>query len=185
MVKRRIQTTISDEAYRIIEKYRKKLSRINTVIEEALRLFDKKEDLFKEDDLLLIKLIRELDFTGCGKTQYLYLILGDKDKAIKESLMETAVEWFLKKPFQEINLEEFLETVKRGWIILNRADYIEIVKKEDSIIFFCEHTMRSREVSEFLAKHILSIYEKYYYKDWDLSLSITTNSFTMKFIKKT
>lgn len=184
MVKRRIQTTISEEAYKIIEKYKEKFNGMNAVIEEALRLLDRKEDLIKEDDLLLIKLIRDLDFTGCGKTQYLYLILGDKDRAIKESLMETAVEWFLKKPFQDISLDEFLETVKRGWTILNRADYIEIIREGANITFFCEHTMRRREVSEFLAKHILSIYEKYYSKEWDLSLSITTNSFTMKFTKK-
>ncbi|MEM0022912.1 MAG: hypothetical protein QXK44_05105 [Archaeoglobaceae archaeon] len=96
MVKRRIQTTISDEAYKIIERHKEKFGGMNAVIEEALRLLDRKEDILSEDDLLLIKLIRDLDFTGCGRTQYLYLILGDIDRAVKESLMETAVEWFLK-----------------------------------------------------------------------------------------
>lgn len=184
MVKRRIQTTISDEAYKIIERHKDKYGGMNAVIEEALKLLERKEDILSEDDLLLLKLIRDLDFTGCGRTQYLYLILGDIEKAVKESLMETAVEWFLKKPFVEITLEEFLETVKRGWTILNRADYIEITREKDSIVFFCEHTMRRREVSEFLANHILSIYEKYYRDKWDFSLSVTTNSFTVKFTLK-
>jgi hypothetical protein len=114
----------------------------------------------------------------------MYLVCGDVKKAIEESMMETAVEWFLKKPFPEITLEEFLETVKKGWTILNRVDYVEITKGEKWIQFFCEHTMRRKEVSEFLSEHILSIYRKYYSSEWDVITSISTNGFTIKFYKK-
>ncbi|WP_202318986.1 hypothetical protein [Archaeoglobus neptunius] len=184
MPKRRLQTTLSDEAFRIIEKYKEKYGNINEVLEEALRLLDRKDKSLNEDDLLLISLIQDLDFTGCGRSQYMYLILGDKEKAIEESMMETAVEWFLKKPFPEIELEEFLETVRRGWKILNRVDYVEITKGENWIQFFCEHTMRRREVSEFLARHILNIYEKYYREGWKVVKSVSTNGFTLKFYRK-
>lgn len=184
MPKRRLQTTLSDEAFKILEKHKNKYGGMNEVIEVALKLLDKKDTLSNEDDLLLIKLIRDLDFTGCGKSQYMYLVCGEKRCAVEESMMETAVEWFLKKPFPEISLEEFLETVKRGWRILNRVDYVEITKGENWIQFFCEHTMRRREVSEFLADHILLIYRKYYSEHWDVLTSISTNGFTLKFYRK-
>jgi Arc/MetJ-type ribon-helix-helix transcriptional regulator len=182
--KRRIQTTISDEAYRIIERLKEKYGNMNAVIEEALRLLERKEEMISEDDLLLIRLIRDLDFTGCGKTQYLHLVKGEIDKAITNSMMEIAVEWFLKKPFNEISLLEFLETLKRGWKILNRADYIEVKKEGDCVFFLCEHSMRSREVSEFLCKHVLFIYEKYYSNKWGVNVSVSANGFTMKFYQK-
>lgn len=114
----------------------------------------------------------------------MHLICGDLKSAVEESMMETAVEWFLKKPFPEIELEEFLETVKRGWKILNRVDYVEITKGDGWIQFFCEHTMRRREVSEFLAMHILNIYEKYYKKGWKVVKSVSTNGFTLKFYRQ-
>lgn len=49
---------------------------------------------------------------------------------------------------------------------------------------FCEHTMRKKEVSEFLSNHILKIYEKYYSGKWDVVKSISTNGFTIKFYAK-
>lgn len=184
MPKRRLQTTLSEEAFKIIEKFKPEYGGINEVIEAALRLMSRKEELLSEDDILLIKLIRDLDFTGCGRSQYMHLICGDLKRAVEESMMETAVEWFLKKPFPEIELEEFLETVKRGWRILNRVDYVEITKGDDWIQFFCEHSMRKREVSEFLASHILYIFEKYYSEKWGVVKSISTNGFTLKFYLK-
>ncbi len=184
MPKRRLQTTLSDEAFRIIEKFRPNYGGINEIIEDALRLLNREDSSLSEDDILLIKLIRELDFTGCGRSQYMHLICGDVKRAVEESMMETAVEWFLKKPFPEIELEEFLETVKRGWRILNRVDYVEITKGDGWIQFFCEHTMRRKEVSEFLAMHILNIYEKYYKEGWKVVKSVSTNGFTLKFYRQ-
>jgi len=184
MPKRRLQTTLSDEAFRIIEKFRPNYGGINDIIEDALRLLNREDSSLSEDDILLIKLIRELDFTGCGRSQYMHLICGDVKRAVEESMMETAVEWFLKKPFPEIELEEFLETVKRGWRILNRVDYVEITKGDGWIQFFCEHTMRRKEVSEFLAMHILNIYEKYYKEGWKVVKSVSTNGFTLKFYRQ-
>ncbi len=183
MPKRRLQTTLSDEAFRILEKYKRRYGGMNEVIEAALRLLDQKDSVLTEDDILLIRLIRDLDFTGCGRSQYMYLVCGDRKKAVEESMMETAVEWFLKKPFSEVSLEEFLETLKRGWRILNRVDYVEITKGEDWIQFFCEHTMRRKEVSEFLVDHVMVIYNRYYSKKWKLVKSVSTNGFTLKFYK--
>ncbi len=185
MPKRRLQTTLSEEAFRIIEKFKSQYGGINEVIEAALKLLNRESESLSEDDVLLIKLIRDLDFTGCGKSQYMHLVCGDLERAVKESMMETAVEWFLKKPFPEIELEEFLETVKKGWKILNRVDYVEIIKGDGWMQFFCEHTMRKKEVSEFLAMHILNIYEKYYSEEWDVIKSVSTNGFTLKFYRKT
>jgi len=184
MPKRRLQTTLSEEAFRIIEKFKPVYGGINEVIEAALKLLNREDRNLSEDDILLIRLIRDLDFTGCGRSQYMHLICGDIEKVVKESMMETAVEWFLKKPFAEIELEEFLETVKRGWKVLNRVDYVEITKGDGWIQIFCEHTMRRREVSEFLAMHILNIYEKYYKGEWDVVKSISTNGFTLKFYRR-
>lgn len=183
-IKRRLQTTLSEEAFKIIEKFKSEYGSINEVIEAALRLLDSEHKNLNDDDIILIKFIRDLDFTGCGRSQYMHLVCGDLERAVKESMMETAVEWFLKKPFPEISLEEFLETVKRGWKILNRVDYVEITKGDRWIQFFCEHTMRRKEVSEFLAMHILYIYEKYYSKVWNVMKSISTNGFTLKFYRK-
>jgi len=183
MAKRRIQTTLSDEAFKILEKYKNDYKGYNHVIEAALRLLDDAGSV-SDDDRLLIKLIRELDFTGCGRSQYMYLVCGDPKRAVDESSMETAVEWFLKKPFVEIELEEFLETVRRGWKALNRVDYVEVTKGQGWIQFFCEHTMRRREVSEFLAEHILMIYRKYYSERWDVLTSISTNGFVLKFYRR-
>lgn len=184
MPKRRLQTTLSDEAFRIIEKFKPEYGGINEVIEAALKLLNREDGILSEDDILLIRLIRDLDFTGCGKSQYMHLICGNTKSAVEESMMETAVEWFLKKPFHEIELEEFLETVRRGWRILNRVDYAEITKGDNWIQFFCEHTMRKKEVSEFLAMHILNIYEKYYKEEWEVVKSVSTNGFTLKFYRR-
>jgi hypothetical protein len=184
MAKRRLQTTLSDEAFKILEKHKDKYKGFNEVIERALKMLDEKVSFLSDDDLLLIKLIRDLDFTGCGRSQYMYLVCGDIKKAVDENIMETAVEWFLKKPFPEITLEEFLETVRRGWKILNRVDYVEITRGSEWIQFFCEHTMRRKEVSEFLADHLLTIHRKYYADRWDVLTSTSTNGFVLKFYRK-
>jgi hypothetical protein len=44
--------------------------------------------------------------------------------------------------------------------------------------------MRRREVSEFLAEHLLLIFRKYYSDRWDVLTSISTNGFTLKFYRK-
>ncbi len=184
MPKRRLQTTLSDTAFRIIEKYRSKYGGMNEVIEEALKQMDSGLNRLSESDRLLMDLIRSLDFTACGKNQYLYLVLGDRKKAVEESMMETAVEWYLKKPLKEATLEEFLRTVERGWKALNRVDYIEITKGDNWIQWLCYHTMRHREVSEFLARHITYIYGKYFADEWDIVENITPNGFLLKFYRK-
>ncbi|RLG19910.1 hypothetical protein DRN74_06235 [Candidatus Micrarchaeota archaeon] len=183
MAKKRLQTTLSEEAFKILEKH-KDDGGYNQVIEKALKLLDVQSTVLSEEDLLLLRLIKELDFTGCGRSQYMYLVCGDVKRAIEESMMETAVEWVLKKPFVEIELEEFLDTVRRGWRALNRVDYIEVTKNEEWIQLFVEHTMRRREVSEFLAEHILMIYRKYYSEKWNVIVSVSTNGFILKFYRR-
>lgn len=44
--------------------------------------------------------------------------------------------------------------------------------------------MRHREVSEFLARHITYIYEKYFADEWDVVENITPNGFLLKFYRK-
>ncbi|RLF28001.1 MAG: hypothetical protein DRN14_04720 [Thermoplasmata archaeon] len=184
MPKRRLQTTLNEEAFRILEKYKDRYGGMNEVIEAALKFMDGELPTIDENDALLIKFIRDLDFTGCGRTQYMYLVCGDREKAIEESMMETAIEWLLKKPFPEITLEDFLNALKSGWIALNRVDYIEITNGNNWIQFFCEHSMRKKEVSQFLVEHILYIYRKFYASEWDVITSVSTNGFTIKFYRK-
>ncbi len=162
-MRKRLQTTVSPETYEIIEKYKEEYGSVSSFIEEAINYFVKRggdQKTLDNRDEMLIKLIRELDLTACSKDQYRYLVLGDKEKAVNESLMEIAMEYISNKPMDELTLVEFLEALKKAWEAVNRVDYIKYEVGEDGKIvrWLCYHSMKSTVVSEFLYNHITVSY---------------------------
>jgi len=58
-MKRRLHTTISDEASRIIEKYIAEYGRVNNLIEEALAVFDRYRSGMSEAACKLVEIMEE------------------------------------------------------------------------------------------------------------------------------
>jgi len=187
MRKVRLHTTISPETYRKIEELKGKYRTVSAVIEAAIdNLIRMEEDrLLSQEDLALLRFVRELNFTLCAKDHYTRLVEGFADKAVQESMIEMAIKYISKKPLSQLSLEEFLENVKKLWTILNRGEHMEIQRFEDSLNFVFYHDMRSVKVSEIHLELIRYVYEKYYSGDYSMQVdAITVNGFSLIFRKR-
>ena len=186
MRKVRLHTTVSPETYRKIEELKSKYRTVSAVIEVAIEnLIRMEEDKhLSQEDLTLLKFVKELNFTICAKDHYAMLVEGFADRAVQESMIEMAIKYLSKKPLSELSLEEFLENVKKLWLILNRGEHMEIQRFGDSINFVFYHDMRSVKVSEIHLELIRYVYEKYYSGDYSMQVdTITVNGFSLIFRK--
>lgn len=187
MRKVRLHTTVSPETYRKIEELKSKYRTVSAVVEAAIdNLVRMEEDrLLSQEDLALLRFVRELNFTLCAKDHYTRLVEGFVDKAVQESMIEMAIKYLSKKPLSELSLEEFLENLKRLWTILNRGEHMEVQKLGNSLNFVFYHDMRSLKVSEIHLNLIRYVHDKYYSNDFELEVdAITVNGFSVIFRKK-
>ncbi len=184
MPKTRIHTTVSSETYRKIEKLKKEYRTFSAIIERAVDLLFRSEQVKEvdEDDLMLLNFVRELNFTLCAKDHYTALAEGNVERAVKESMIEMAVKYLSKRPISELSLEDLLENICRLWKILNRAEHAEVEKEGRKLNFVFYHDMRSLSVSQIHLNLLKHIFEKYYSNRYKMKVdTVTVNGFSVVF----
>ncbi|NOY11108.1 MAG: hypothetical protein GXO67_03290, partial [Archaeoglobi archaeon] len=75
--------------------------------------------------------------------------------------------------------------LRRLWLILNRAEHVEIERLGKSINFVFYHDMRSIRVSEIHLGLVRFVYEKYYSGDYEMTVdAVTVNGFSVIFRRR-
>ncbi len=187
MVKIRLHTTISSETARKIEDLKKKHRTTSSVVEKAVDLLYASENLssLRDEDLLILAFVRELNFMLCAKDHYTALAECDAERAVGESMIEMAVKYLSKKPISDLEFEELLGIVAKLWNLLNRAEHAEVQRDGEKINFVFYHDMRSKAVSEIHLNLLKHLYEKYYSKKYEMQVdTITVNGFSVLFFPK-
>ncbi|WP_457590452.1 hypothetical protein [Geoglobus sp.] len=187
MRKVRLHTTVSPETYRRIEELKKRYGTVSAVVEKAVENLAMGDEYVRlsEDDIMLLNFVKELNFTICAKDHYTGLAEGKPDRAVQESMVEMAIKYLSKKPLGELTLEEFLDSLRRLWLILNRGEHIEIHRLESGLNFVFYHDMRSMRVSEIHLELLRYVHDKYYAREYELEVdAITVNGFSVIFRRK-
>lgn len=187
MVKIRLHTTISPEIAKKVAELKKKHKTTSSVVEKAIDLLYASENLssLRDEDLLILTFVRELNFLLCAKDHYTALAESDAERAVRESMIEMAVKYLSKKPISDLNFEELLRVVAKMWRLLNRAKHAEVQRDGEKINFVLYHDMRSKAVSELHLNLLKYLYEKYYSKKYTMQVdTITVNGFSVLFLPK-
>ena len=187
MVKIRLHTTVSSDTVRKIEDLKKKYRTTSSVVEKAVDLLYVSDNLssLREDDILILAFVKELNFMLCAKDHYTALAECDAERAVKESMIEMAVKYLSKKPISDLDFEDLLKTVGKLWNLLNRAEHAEVQRDGEKINFVFYHDMRSEAVSKLHLNLLRYLYEKYYSKKYEMKVdTITVNGFSVLFLPK-
>jgi|Deesub1362A_J573_1020465.scaffolds.fasta_scaffold00192_74 hypothetical protein len=157
---KRLNTTLSLEAYRILEKYKEEYGSQKKTLEAALSLLEKDRCRLKTDHERIWFAIREeLNGVAIGKRLFKYLVENRKEEAYKNRVIDRLVEWILKKPIETEDFRKILDALKLAYETTNIFEHIEIVEEDDnrfSITFF--HSLGIK-VSEFYTEYLRHFFE--------------------------
>jgi hypothetical protein len=183
MSKVRIQTTIDRELYeRIVKELIPKYGRLNSLIEEALKLLYLKErGEFTELDHLLIRMMKEVGMVAVGFESAEYVAGGDIEKAVRENEIEFILEWYYGKPLSKITFEEALEFLKLSLLARNWASDVKINFENDEVHVLVRSNVGKR-LSEVFCKAVKHFAEINY--SAEVEYSIYSHGFNMVFRKK-
>lgn len=154
-----IHTTVSKEAYILLEKYKDFKDKANNltfkkksqIIETALELLDNYYNPEKDKLQSIWNRAREdLNMVLVGKRTFLSYISGNYHKALEENIAIDIIEWYKGKRIHEMTLSELLEAIKCIWLAANYFYKIEIeVGSKGSYQVTFYHDFHSKEYSEY------------------------------------
>ncbi|MBO8180310.1 MAG: hypothetical protein H0Z19_07505 [Archaeoglobus sp.] len=130
-MKRRLHTTISEEASRIIEKYLAEYGRVNNVIEEALAVFDRYKRGINERSCNLTEIMDEANLVAFNAKTIELVVSGEIEKALCDNELEILIRRQYNKPISEISLSEAIEGVKECLITTRKATKVNL-KRDDA-----------------------------------------------------
>ena len=152
---KRLNTTLSLEAYKILEKYKDEYGSQKKTLEAALALLEKDRCRLKNDQERIWMAIREdLNGVAIGKRLFKYLIENRKEDAYKNRVIDRLVEWILKKPIEMEEFRKILNALKLAYETTNIFDHIEIIDEGNgnyNMTFF--HSL-GYKVSEFYSEYL-------------------------------
>ncbi len=173
-MKKRLHTTLSGEAYKIIEKYLPEYGKVNKLIEEALLAFDrfKKENFEGHCDLL--EIMEEANLVAFNAKTVELVVSGKVEEAFCDNEIEIIVRRIYKKPISEITLleavkgiENCLLTTRKAAKVIFRAEergyYLLVTSNlgRNTDIIICEILRRFLE-KNFLAKVSFEVFPQGY-----------------------
>ena len=130
-MKRRLHTTISEEASKIIEKYLAQYGRVNNVIEEALAVFDRYKRGINEKSCRLTEIMEEANLVAFNAKTIELVVSGEIERALCDNELEILIRRQYNKPISEITLSEAVEGVKECLITTRKAAKVNL-KKDDA-----------------------------------------------------
>lgn len=163
--KREIHAFISEEKYKIINKYVNRLDENgekifgdqSKVIEKALEALDKQ--FTPENSLQEIwnRARKELNMVLVGKTTYLSYITGGAPLAQEKNIAIEIIEWYKKKKIEDLSTFEILDAIKDIWMAANYFHRIEITEEDNGYQFALYHDFHDEQYSEFWGVYFMSL----------------------------
>ncbi len=151
---RRLNTTLSLEAYRILEKYREEYGSQKKTIEAALHLLDKDRCRLKSDhDRIWFAIREELNGVAIGKQLLRYLIENKKEEALKSRSVDRIVEWMIKKPIEAESRDNIISALKLIYEATNLFEHIDVVQEPDGTYSLTFYHSLGMDVSRFYSEY--------------------------------
>ncbi|MEM0214431.1 MAG: hypothetical protein QXI54_00545 [Archaeoglobaceae archaeon] len=129
-MKKRLHTTISAEASKIIEKYLAEYGRVNNVIEEALMVFDRYKQGNFDTTCNLIELMDEANLVAFNAKTIELVVSGEIEKALCDNELEIIIRRIYKKPLAEISVLEAIQGIEKCLLTTRKA--IKVNLKTDN-----------------------------------------------------
>jgi len=125
-MKRRLHTTISEDASKIIEMYLSEYGRVNNLIEEALAVFDRYKRGVSEESCKLTDIMDEANLVAFNAKTIELVVSGEIEKALCDNELEILIRRQYNKPISEISLLEAVEGVKECLITTRKATKVNL-----------------------------------------------------------
>ena len=125
-MKRRLHTTISEDASKIIEMYLSEYGRVNNLIEEALAVFDRYKRGVSEESCKLTDIMDEANLVAFNTKTIELVVSGEIEKALCDNELEILIRRQYNKPISEISLLEAVEGVKECLITTRKATKVNL-----------------------------------------------------------
>ncbi|MHA1438256.1 MAG: hypothetical protein ACTSPD_11815 [Promethearchaeota archaeon] len=161
--KKSVHTTISDESYDIIQQFQSEFGSKSAVVDAALKLFKKSREPYLEDKKKIWCRARdELNMLLVGKTTFLSYIKGEKEEVYTNNIAVEAIEWYLGKRKEQMDLKEFLNGLKGMWEVANYFYRIDLEQNEYGTFQMTFKHDLNKEYSTFWAYY----FKKLLYDNW-------------------
>ncbi|MCS7144208.1 MAG: hypothetical protein NZ879_04225 [Archaeoglobaceae archaeon] len=125
-MKKRLHTTLSNEASRIIEKYLSEYGRVNNVIEEALAIFDRYKTSKLDTSCNLIELMDEANLVAFNAKTIELVVSGEVEKALCDNELEIIIRRIYRKPIAEISVLEAIKGIENCLLATRKATKVNI-----------------------------------------------------------
>ena len=160
-MKRRLHTTISDEASRIIEKYIAEYGRVNNLIEEALAVFDRYRSGMSEAACKLVEIMEEANLVAFNAKTIELVVSGEIEKALCDNELEILIRKQYNRPISEISLLEAIEGVRECLITTRKATKVNL-KIADSGYYLLVTSNLGQNTDLILCEALRRFFEKNY-----------------------
>jgi len=120
-MKKRLHTTITEEAYRIIEKYLPDYRKVNALIEEALVTFDRFKKGNLQSQCNLIEVMEEANLVAFNAKTVELVVSGELEKALCDNELEIIIRRIYKKPISEVTLVEAVKGIESCLLTTRKA----------------------------------------------------------------
>ncbi len=158
-MKRRLHTTISDEASRIIEKYIAEYGRVNNLIEEALAVFDRYRSGMSEAACKLVEIMEEANLVAFNAKTIELVVSGEIEKALCDNELEILIRKQYNRPISEISLLEAIEGVRECLITTRKATKVNL-KIADSGYYLLVTSNLGQNTDLILCEALRRFFEK-------------------------
>nr|MDO8084027.1 hypothetical protein [Candidatus Sigynarchaeum springense] len=170
MARKTIHTTLTEEAFALLEKYaalqddRGHLVYGNhsKVIEHALNVLDKQHHPEKEDSQSIWNRTRsELNMLLVGKPTFLAYISGDHENALKQNIAVDIIEWYARKTIKQMDCGEIITCIKKIWMAANYFYNIDVEtgdKGSYHVSFY--HDLQEKRYSDYWSKYFAGLLER-------------------------
>ena len=125
-MKKRLHTTISEEASRIIEKYLPEYGKVNNVIEEALIFFDRHKKSKVDAQCDLIELMDEANLVAFNAKTIELVVSGEIERALCDNELEIILRKIYKKPLTEITVSEAIRGIEKCLLATRKATRVSL-----------------------------------------------------------
>ncbi|TXT61936.1 MAG: hypothetical protein BAJALOKI1v1_1070001 [Promethearchaeota archaeon] len=162
--------SLSPDIVAMLNKHIETYGNERTVLEKAIKLLDAEEDLRNSEDIdLWCKARDELKMMLIGKTTFSQMLEAAEapeqslDKPMKKNIALDVILWYVKKPLNQVDLEEILAAIRRIWIMANYFYSIDVEGGPNEFHLIFKHHQNRRYSNYWLG------YFKEMFRSQDLS----------------
>ncbi len=156
--KKAVHATISDESYNILGEFEKEFGSKSAVVDAAIKSLKKSKYPYLDDQhKIWCRAREELNMVLVGKTTFLSYIKGKKEEVYIRNIAIEAIEWYLGKRKEEMDLEEFLSGLKGMWQVANYFYKIELEKSVKGTFQMKFNHDLTKAYSSFWAKYFETV----------------------------